>query len=479
VTVTNLKIDFISEPELEFGRGRHIDIRFGILNHGPLDVDSDVAPKRIRLGIVGTPDDTERLADWLESCRSEIPGTHSNQPNLHPPFPGFASDRAFFSTLVLDDSLRRTIPAKAFDTLWASDDANQVVRGSVDLFMAEFEYLVEHSAVDVLICAVPQRLVDLTDPSLRPAHPPSEPRLNFHDMLKARAMGLKPVQLVTPSTSDPTRAKRSKVGKKSRSIQDDATRAWNLHSALYYKAQGRPWRVPRDIREVTTCYVGISFYFDLVREKVLTSMAQVFDERGDGVVVRGGTAILSKEDRTPHLTAFDARSLMSEALTRYRETHENFPARVVIHKTSTFTPDELEGFRAATEEERVSRMDAISVSDDATHRLFRYGSYPPLRGTWLSLDGKNHILYTRGSVDFYATYPGLYIPSPLQFRCEDVSVTPKQVARELLALSKLNWNHTQFDGSIPITVVAARKVGAVLKYLAEDDKIAPRYSFYM
>lgn len=237
--------------------------------------------------------------------------------------------------------------------------------------------------------------------------------------------------------------------------------------------------MPRDNKEVTTCFVGVSFYYDLERATVLTSMAQVFDERGDGVVVRGGPVELSKDDRTPHLSADDADSLLREALDRYRATHETFPARIVIHKTSRFNGAELEGFRSAATAERVSRMDAVSVSDRESQRLFRYGPYPPLRGTWLALGEREHLLYTRGSVDFYATYPGLYIPQPLLFRCEDVEATPKQIARELLSLSKLNWNQTQFDGSEPITVVAARKIGDILKYVGGDGRIAPRYSFYM
>lgn len=477
-----MKLNFIVEPELEFGSGRHIDIRFGIMNYGPLDVESGLAPKRIHVGIAGLPEDIERVSEWLEHCREEIPGAASRQANLRPPFPGFRPDTAFYSTLILDESLRREIQSKVFEDLWRSNDANQIVRGAVDAYMEAFAHLIEHSPVDVLLCAVPERLADLQNPDLRPAVPKGEPRLDFHDMLKARAMSLtsaKPVQLVLPSTSDPSRARKSKIKKTTRRVQDDATRAWNLHSALYYKAQGRPWRVPRDNKEVTTCFVGVSFYYDLERATVLTSMAQVFDERGDGVVVRGGPVELSKEDRTPHLSAGDADSLLREALDRYRATHETFPARIVIHKTSRFNGAELEGFRSAATAERVSRMDAVSVSDLESQRLFRYGPYPPLRGTWLALGGQDHLLYTRGSVAFYATYPGLYIPQPLLFRCEDVEATPKHIARELLSLSKLNWNQTQFDGSEPITVVAARKVGDILKYIGKDGRIAPRYSFYM
>ena len=477
-----MKIEHLAEPELEFGSGHHIDIRFGIMNYGPHDVDTVLAPRAIRVGVVGTPEDVERAVEWFDRCRDAIPGADSRQVNLRPRFPGFRPDTAFHSTLIIEDGFRRTIPAKFFDDLARCGNANQIVREAAAAFIAQFAYLLEHTPVDVLVCAVPERLAELIDPALRPAVPKGEPRLDFHDHLKARAMSLpetKPLQLMLTSTPDPSRARKSKLKKVTRVLQDEATRAWNLHTALYYKARGRPWRVPRDSRELTTCYVGVSFFFDLQRTTVLTSMAQVFDERGDGVVVRGGPVQLSKDDRTPHLSTEDAQSLLIEALRRYRETHETLPARAVLHKTSPFNGAELEGFRSAAESERVSRLDAVSVSDRDDARLFRYGPYPPLRGTLLTLDAREHLLYTRGSVPFYATYPGMYIPQPLLFRCEDVEATPKQIAREMLALSKLNWNQTQFDGSEPITVVAARRVADILKYLEEGERIAPRYSFYM
>lgn len=54
------------------------------------------------------------------------------------------------------------------------------------------------------------------------------------------------------------------------------------------------------------------------------------------------------------------------------------------------------------------------------------------------------------------------------------------LAREIMALTKMNWNLTQFDCSTPITIEAARNVGRIFKYLPEDeDWIAPHYRFYM
>ena len=52
-------------------------------------------------------------------------------------------------------------------------------------------------------------------------------------------------------------------------------------------------------------------------------------------------------------------------------------------------------------------------------------------------------------------------------------------SREILSLTKMNWNNTQFDGAEPITLRAARQVGSILKYVANDEPVHSRYSFYM
>lgn len=102
-----------------------------------------------------------------------------------------------------------------------------------------------------------------------------------------------------------------------------------------------------------------------------------------------------------------------------------------------------------------------------------------MHGTFLSLDQKRHILYIRESVDFFSTYPGMYIPNPLEIRCFEVEQTPEYLAQEIMGLSEMNWSKTQFDGANPITLWASRQVGSVLRYVEENGVVQPRYSFYM
>ena len=43
------------------------------------------------------------------------------------------------------------------------------------------------------------------------------------------------------------------------------------------------------------------------------------------------------------------------ALDAYRREHRTLPARVVLHKSSAFTADEIDGFEGAADERRSTR----------------------------------------------------------------------------------------------------------------------------
>ena len=489
-----MKTEFFYEPELKFGTGSHVDIKFGLMNHGPFDFDKSVAPQKIKLGIIGTPEAIEGIGTWLEKCRVGIPAKPSKRPNLFPRFPGFGEGMPLCADFVLDSQLQRAIPQKNFDELCQGPKTDEVLQKIAQLYLAEIEYLTEKTAVDVLVCVFPFVLVQFLDQDedevgedVGDYHETLEsvatsPKFILHDLLKAQAMGFgKPTQIIRPSTYDEQkRLKSKKSSGEKRQLQDEATRAWNLYTALYYKAGGTPWRLVRNLSELSACYVGVSFYRTLDETKLLTSTAQVFNERGEGVILRGGTAQISKDDKQIHLSAEDAYNLLKDALQIYQREHRNFPARIVIHKSSKHNGDEINGFENAMQDHSIGPelADFVSVTPSRT-RLFRGNLYPPLRGTFLDTGEESFVLYTKGSVDFFSTYPGMYVPRPLGIRCDQIAATPAYLAQELLALTKMNWNNTQFDGRDPITLRCARQVGQILKYFGPNDHYQPYYRFYM
>ena len=486
-----MKAQVFDEPEVEFAGGiRHVDPRFGVADYGPVDLGTSGAPREIRVGIVGPADGIEGARRWLERCREPIPAKAGDRsPRLFRDFPGFDTDVTFRSRLVFDDGLTRTISNRALTKAISRPGALGVV-DAVDLYAAEASDLAATNRCDVVLCARPDDLEDqeLTlraeDEALDgPSVPVDERRVDFRDLLKAKVLGTAPpLQLIRSSTWDPSRARVQKSGRgrgAPRQMQDEATRAWNIHTALYYKAGGVPWRLVRSSSDLSTLFVGVSFFHSPERDLVHTSVAQVFNERGDGVVVRGGPAARRKDDRQPHLSEDDSQSLLSEALTVYRREHHHFPARVALHKTSEFDDAEIRGFEAAADANGIDHLDLVWVQSSEQMRLFRTGDHAVLRGTFVRLEERRAVLFTRGTIDFYRLYPGMYVPVPLGLRVALAEHGVDHLAEEVLALSKMNWNQSQLDGRLPITLRAAARVANVLKHVPAGAPVAPSYASYM
>jgi hypothetical protein len=54
-----------------------------------------------------------------------------------------------------------------------------------------------------------------------------------------------------------------------------------------------------------------------------------------------------------------------------------------------------------------------------------------------------------------------------------------ELLREVLVLTKMNWNSANMFGLMPITLRFSRLVGDVLREVPEDQKPKTKYKFYM
>jgi hypothetical protein len=481
-----MKLQFIEEPPLAFHQNNlHIDIRAGLSSFGAFDKGSTGVPVPIRIGVIGTTATVDGLRDWLEHCEDGVASDEQKLKALRPVFPGM-TQQVFATSLELSDAATRT---KTRHELSAALGKADPLPRVVDIFMDHARDLAGKSGLHVLIVAPPPEVFALGDaPSAHVADPPidelqepapeQEPSplstLNFHDLFKAQAIDLQlPCQLSRPDTYG-----AAVVGRVcGRRLQDKATTAWNFHTALYYKAGGVPWRLARQPAVLTTCYVGVSFFKSVTGDKLMTSVAQVFDERGEGLIVQGGSASYDKDDRSPHLSKEDAKELLANGLASYRREHKNMPARLVMHKTSYFNAEEKAGFRQAAEDEKLNVLDLVTVRRSGS-RVLRVGTSPMVRGTAMLFDGQSGIVYLKGTVPYFQVYPGAYIPRALEFAREDGETSASELARELVGLSKLNFNNTQFDSGDPIIVRAARRVGDILKHVPQGKKVNARFRYF-
>jgi hypothetical protein len=291
----------------------------------------------------------------------------------------------------------------------------------------------------------------------------------FYRALKARVM--------THTNPIPTQVLRRRTYVESEATQSEATRAWNLAVSLYYKSGRIPWR-PSGL-PIDTCFVGIAFHHLKRRagEIVYASVAQAFANEIDPFALKGASIPPDqRRERQPYLTEDQASELVSRVIDAYEAQTGVPPARVVIHKTSRYQPEEGEGFRNATRA-RVSACDLVWLGE-TSFRLLRKGMQEPWRGTICSIGESEHYLFTTGYVPFWDEYPGPHIPAPLQIGSAD-ETDIKERAREVLALSKMNWNSAEGMARHPITVSFARRVGAIMTEMGDNQLPNPSYRFYM
>jgi hypothetical protein len=474
-----MKLYHIKEPLLEFGRGTHVCPKAGITNYDVYDTKLNARREKILVGAVGTSDILSKLHTWLDKCSRLIPAKPDrNQPNLYPSFCGFNREVGFKASLAMEEEITRKLNNSDIQRIIKINDWNERVNAAVEMYYRQVKFLAQNRVVDVIVCIIPTELFDklvkeekkLIEETIEDEQPNDILETNFRRALKAKTMPLdKPLQIV----------RELSLESNAKTQQDDATKAWNFCTALYYKANRTvPWKLITNINRPSICFVGISFYRSRDRKVLHTSLAQIFDELGNSVILRGTPVDINKEDRRPHLTSEQAYHLLKQAITEYDIALSNSPGRLVIHKSSNYNDAELEGFREAADEMRVRTIDFVTILD-TDMRLLRDGEYPPYRGTHIELDKNTHLLYTRGAVEYYKTYTGLYIPQPLEIRIVESDESPGVICQEILSLTKMNWNNTQFDGKYPITVECARKVGQAMKYLSENEKPQISYSFYM
>lgn len=501
----------IPEPELLFsGSYPCIDPKTGISLYGPYSITKD----SIRIGIIGDKTTIQQTKIILERIKDPIEGS-SKYPTWIPDFPGLSSAHPFKCKIITNDKWYQTIAKKEIDALENIAKVEERITKGVDIFMSYLSNIVEREETpDIMICAPPKELMKLciskkdmrtrgrpkksnaerkrpipNDQHTMFDYMPEQYKIerekylisisadNFHHLLKAQAMKFDLLtQFILPDTLEAITKKEITTDQKG--LQHDATFAWNLAVALLYKSGGRLWR-PTHISS-DTCFIGISFFKtkEVYGGGMGTSLAQVFTPEGEGLVIKGKKFPWIR-GTSPHLSKIAAEKLLKDALDLFtKQTGGRSPTRVVIHKSSKFEDAETTGFKKAIGD--IQRFDFITILDRARKiRLFREGYNPVLRGTMITLPDKSWLLYTAGYTPFMKLYSGPHVPRPLEIIQHIGDTLPDQISKEILILTKLNWNNADFSSNNPITLQFSRQVGKILREIPSELTLKNKYMYYM
>lgn len=72
------------------------------------------------------------------------------------------------------------------------------------------------------------------------------------------------------------------------------------------------------------------------------------------------------------------------------------------------------------------------------------------------------LIWTMGYIPFLATYPGREVPNPLSIEISQGEADITLVAKDIMQLTKLNFNACIYADGLPVTLRFADAVGEIL-----------------
>jgi hypothetical protein len=463
LTAPSLQVAWLDEPQLAFAGGlMHIDPKVGIPAAGPWSRDQSNHPPSITPGFIGTADSIARARKWLQRAAEGVDGNDDYHP-----FCGFQPDGPFQSQLRTNGPDARISAHEVRELTRRGTKKLDGFRALLAIIEDRLKQLADLDAPPVVVFIVLPEVITKQYFSVTQMNRGVQTVWNLRAGIKARAMQLgMRTQLLRQTTVE------SDLDAHTSALEHPADVAWNLFTALYFKAGGFPW-TPVGLPE-GTCHLGVTFYRPHgERSAMRTSVAQAFAESGEAFVLRGSP--FEWDGKWPHLPAEEASRLVQDVVEQYKRTMKREPRRIVVHKQSRFFPEELAGF-----EDSLARFeyDLVALAPSTGVRAMRHGEYPPPRGACLAV-GDRRYLYTTGYVPSLGRYPHGHVPAPVQITDHVGDTAAEDLLREVLLLTKMNWNSARFAERLPVTVRFANEVGTILRDLPEDTTPEARYAFYM
>jgi hypothetical protein len=490
-----IKIQLLDEPELYFDQDRKcLDPQVGLLNFGPHGGANtgkkDKQKISIRAGIIGTGRSIDTVNAFLSRLTHRISASEAHSSDYKGiDFPGLGLEGPLGFEILVDQNCVLKINREFVRDLSGKANRKDRIREVVAEYCRLFDVMVEaYPRPDIVLlplddemltlCKDPRYLThrivyqnrDFGDPESAFA-----PMFDFHDHLKAQA--------AHPNRNFVTQFISPKTMIFSEDRQSAAFIAWNFSVGAFYKATGTPWKLA-DINE-NTCFIGISFYREIVKDykSVRASIAQVYLRTGESQVITGRPFEWNQRDKGKmvQLTASQMATVVQDSVKIYCDQRKKKPERLVVHKSTHFTDEELTGCIEASK--GIDEVDIVHISEDTGFRAYHSKhDFPAVRGTLISSEHSPNesMFFTSGFVPALGSYPGATAPSPLHIKCQRMDSSMQTICKDILGLSKLDWNSSAFYTKLPVTISVSKKVGDILAEMVLTGITPPNsYRYYM
>jgi hypothetical protein len=463
---------WLPEPKLAFHPDRASDRDIhplqGLLRFGPYS--SGLVPDPIRIATIAPNGESSRLYGFMKELNS--PAKATERADYLPEWPGFK--RVFGLHMRAAGGGCHVELDSAFEEQFRSSSSPHVVLAD-RLVRAVQSLEARRAEFDVLFIYIPQRWAPgfVGGP---------EDDFDLHDHIKATTAARRlPVQLVRED--------------KALAYPHRASVMWRIGIALYTKAGGVPWKLADTDPE--TAYIGISYAVRPTfsnRPRFVTCCSQVFDAEGAGLefVAYDAHEVQVQRDN-PFLSRAEMFRVMTRSMDLYRRRHAGrSPRRVMVHKTTEFKFDEIDGCMEALH--LCEAVDLVQIVEDVGWRAVQIQAapgnkkgqptaFPVYRGSLIGIGPTEALLWTHGSVDGIGQrefFQGARsTPRPLRLVRHAGHGPWDDSASAILALSKMDWNNDALYDPLPVTLEYAKVLAQVVKRMDVLGSAPYQFRFFM
>jgi hypothetical protein len=279
--------------------------------------------------------------------------------------------------------------------------------------------------------------------------------------------------------------------------------AWRLAIALYVKAGGIPWKLAA-VPSVPegTAYMGLAYALKSQPDGMhhVTCCSQVFDMDGGGMQfvafeARDPVADIHAAKRNPFLSRADMRAVLARSLQIYQARNGGLlPKRLVVHKTTAFREDEIQGASDALA--AIPEFECIEIGSNSVWRgvwmvpnpagpkRTKADGYPVPRGIVQARSGNSCFVWVAGNAPGVSS-KGVYyqggksIPRPLVMTRHAGAGPLELIALEALALTKMDWNNDALYDPVPVTIRYSQKLARTIANVPDLPGKSYPYRLFM
>ncbi len=266
--------------------------------------------------------------------------------------------------------------------------------------------------------------------------------------------------------------------------------------SFYVKSLRTPWILNNQERK--TAYAGIGYSVSKIKDtsEIVIGCSHIYDSNGQGLKYRLSKIdnyVLDKQNN-PYLSYKDAFQFGVSIRELFYQSLDTLPERVVIHKRTRFTPDEINGIKTSLNQAGIKKIDLIEINYEIDAKFVAMSVYqnnlqvdkfPISRGTCIVTNKKAALLWTHGIVPsvkqqnhkFYLG--GRSIPAPIKITKHYGESNIDLIATEILGLTKMNWNSLDLYSKLPSTIDSSNQIARIGKLLARYEGRSYDYRLFI